>query len=109
MKNIPLVFLLLISINLVTAKPAPKREFYEIKIYTISSDEQEKTVEEFLKNAYLPALHRAGIRKVGVFKPVESDTVYFGKRIYVLIPLTSLDQSVSLASTLEKDKTFLEA
>jgi len=109
MKKLKVLSLLFISIFLFQGTKAPKREFYEIKVYTISSSEQEKTVDDFLQNAYLPALHRAGISKIGVFKPVESDTTYFGKRIYVLIPFTSLDQSVSLTSTLDKDKTFQSA
>lgn len=103
------VLFLLISVLLIQSAPAPKREFYEIKVYTLSSAEQEKTVSDFLEHAYLPALHRAGISKIGVFKPVKTDTVNFGKRIYVLIPLTSLDQSVRLAETLEKDKVYQEA
>ena len=45
---------------------ALKREYYEIKIYTISGPEQEAKVDQYLQQAYLPALHRAGIAKVGV-------------------------------------------
>lgn len=85
---------------------APKRDFYEIKIYRIATIDQENRVEEFLKMAYLPALHRAGISKVGVFKPIESDTVYFGKRIYVFIPFTSLEQYATLSDILQQDKQF---
>lgn len=109
MKHLKLFVFLTIGFLLIQAKPAPKREFYEIKVYTFSSSEQEKIVSDFLKDAYLPALHKAGISKVGVFKPVESDTTFFGKRIYVLIPLTSLDQSVNIAVALENDKTFQTA
>jgi len=88
---------------------AQKKEYYEIKIYSIDNATQGERVEEFLKSAYLPALHRAGIRAVGVFKPVESDTVYAGKRIYVLIPFKSLDQFSNLPATLEKDQAFQSA
>jgi hypothetical protein len=52
----------------------PKREFYEIKIYHLKSADQEARVENFLKDAYVPAAHRAGIKNVGVFKPVATDT-----------------------------------
>jgi hypothetical protein len=89
-----------------SATVAPKREYYEIKIYHISSKAQEGRVDQYLKNAYLPALHRAGIPKVGVFKPVEADTVHFGKRIYVLITYNSLEQFAKLSETLQKDKQF---
>lgn len=91
------------------AGAAPKREFFEIRIYTFGTAEQEKQLDEFLKGAYLPALHRAGITRVGVFKPVETDTAYFGKRIYVITPFASLDQFTSLADVLQKDKAYLDA
>ncbi|HEY3403176.1 MAG TPA: NIPSNAP family protein [Ohtaekwangia sp.] len=109
MKKITTLFFLIVSVHFIQSAAAQKREFYQIRIYTISSAEQEKTVDDFLKNAYLPALHRTGINTIGVFKPIENDTTYFGKRIYVLFPLTSLDQSVSLESALTKDKVFQSA
>jgi hypothetical protein len=85
---------------------APKREFFEIRIYHVTGKAQEERVENYLRNAYLPALHRAGIKSVGVFKPVESDTT-FGKRIYVFTPLKSLDQLTKLPAQLGKDKQYL--
>ncbi|MBK5279900.1 MAG: NIPSNAP family protein [Bacteroidia bacterium] len=82
-----------------------KREFYEIKTYTLKSKDQEAQVDVFLKSAYLPAMHKAGIKNVGVFKPVETDTTY-GKRIYLLIPYTSLDQFLKITKTVFADKQF---
>jgi len=98
------MFLFIISIQLVNAQK-DKREFYEIKTYTLKNKMQEATVEAFLRNAYLPALHQHGIKNVGVFKPMETDSAY-GKRIVVLIPYQSLDQAVSLSDKLEADKNF---
>ena len=100
------LLILVCALVMTSATVAPKREYYEIKVYNVTSSVQEEKVERFLKDAYLPALHRAGISKVGVFKPVETDTVNFGKKIFVLIPYTSLDQFVKLPETLVKDKQF---
>ncbi len=64
-----------------------KRDFYQIKIYHLKTEEQEKKVDAFLKDAYLPALHRIGIGKVGVFKPIinpETAKPADEKLIYVL-------------------------
>lgn len=83
---------------------APGTNYYEIRIYTISDKDQEGEIDGFLKEAYLPALHRAGINKVGVFKPVETDTVYAGKRIYVLVPYPSWDAYAAVQSKLKNDK-----
>ena len=115
MKNIPflirtnfwLVLVLLVTGQAAWAQSA-KRDFYEIKVYHLKDKTQEARVEQFLQNAYVPALHRAGIRKVGVFKPVATDTTA-GKRIYVFIPLTSLEQLAQLPQTLQKDQQFAAA
>ena len=100
------ILILVCALAMTSATVAPKREYYEIKVYNVTSSVQGEKVERFLKDAYLPALHRAGISKVGVFKPVETDTVNFGKKIFVLIPYTSLDQFAKLPETLIKDKQF---
>jgi hypothetical protein len=102
-------FLLFMSVffNGLGAGPA-KQQYYEIKIYRIADKVQEGKVDSYLKDAYLPALHRAGIPVVGVFKPVEADTA-FGKLVYVLIPFKTVDQFMQLPEQLQKDKTYENA
>jgi hypothetical protein len=85
-----------------------KQQYYEIKIYSIADKSQEARVDTYLKDAYLPALHRAGIPIVGVFKPVEADTS-FGKLIYVFVPFKTIDQFMQLPELLEKDKVYTDA
>ncbi len=87
----------------------PARDYYAIRIYRFSSPSQESDTESFLKAAYLPALHRAGIAKVGVFKPIETDTASFGKKLYLLIPLKSLEEYGGLDDKLAKDAAFQSA
>ncbi len=82
-----------------------KREFYQLKTYQLKDKDQEIHVDAFLTNAYLPAMHRVGIKNIGVFKPMETDTTY-GKRIFVLIPYTSLDQFSKISDALFADKQF---
>ncbi len=86
-----------------------KREYYQIKIYTIAHSDQEKMIDDYLQNAYIPAMHRVGIKSIGVFKPVATDTAFFGKLIYVYTPLTSLKQLVDLPKKLEKDTDYQAA
>jgi hypothetical protein len=105
------IFLLvgaLLMSQFVLALAPPKQEFYEIKVYYLKDQSQQERVEKYLKDAYLPALNRAGIRKVGVFKPVPTDTAA-GKRLYVLTPMNSLDQVMEIADKLAKDKQYLAA
>ncbi|PZR22453.1 MAG: NIPSNAP family containing protein [Citrobacter freundii] len=97
--------LLLISSSATFAK-APARSYYQLKIYQLQSTAQQQRVERFLESAYVPALHRAGIKRVGVFKTMETDSV---KRIYVLIPYKQLKQIDAIAKTLAKDNQYLTA
>lgn len=84
-----------------------KHEYYQIKIYHVKTDAQEKLLDSYLKNAYLPALHKAGVKNVGVFKPVELDTA--DRKIYVLTPLKNLDELASIHTAIQKDPTYLQA
>lgn len=90
---------------------AAGRDFYQLKIYHLKNEQQELVVENFLQQAFIPALHRAGIAKVGVFKPVETTPAEAGKTperlIYVFIPFPSYAKFDALEQTLEKDKKYL--
>lgn len=87
---------------------AQAREFYQLKTYTLDSEEQVQTTDSYLKEAYLPGLKKLGIENIGVFKPRpnEADSV---KKIYVLIPFSSMAQFLSLEEGLAKDETYLAA
>ncbi|WP_211092653.1 hypothetical protein [Chitinophaga varians] len=83
---------------------AKERQLYQIKIYHLKTTAQEARVDSFLQAAYLPALHRAGISTVGVFKPVAIDTADI--RIYVLVPFRNMEQLLQLDKKLSADKAF---
>jgi hypothetical protein len=114
MRKICLAALVLL-VSLPASSNSGKEEFYSIRVYQLKNKEQEERVDKYLKNAFLPALHRLGVPEVGVFQPVGNDTAAI-RRIYVLIPFRSLDQFASLPATLAKDaqyqadgKDYLEA
>jgi hypothetical protein len=79
--------------------------YYQIKIYHLKTKAQEDQVDQYLQNAYLPALHRAGIKNIGVFKPIEADTS--GKKIYVLIPFKKWEQIKETDKQLASDQQYL--
>ncbi|AEI51906.1 NIPSNAP family protein [Runella slithyformis] len=103
---------LLVLVSLLTfgvSAHAAKRDFYQIKIYHLKTEEQEKKVDAFLKDAYLPALHRIGIGKVGVFKPIinpETAKPTDEKLIYVFIPFRSQEDFFKLEQKLAKDNAY---
>lgn len=102
------LLLLFFTVTINSFCAAPKQEYYEVKIYRISGTAQEAMMDAYLKDAFLPALHRAGIPTVGVFKPIEADTA-FGKLVYVFIPFKTMEQYVQLADKLGKDKVYSQA
>jgi len=111
MKYLSLLLIALLFLAPVCVKAgnkAPAAEFYEIKIYHIKDAEQEKSLDNYLQNAYLPALHKAGIGKVGVFKALANDTAA-DKQVYVFIPVKSVEQWLKLPAMLEKDESYKQA
>jgi len=90
------------------AAPKGKQMLFEVKIYRIKSAAQESVIDAYLKDAYLPALHRAGIPTVGVCKPIETDTA-FGKMVYVFIPYKNMDQYAQLSVKLAADQVYAQA
>jgi hypothetical protein len=87
-----------------TTAKVPVREFYELRIYHLNNKAQQEQVEKFLQNAFLPALHREGINRVGVMRTLDTDTT--GLKIYVLIPFKSMDQLLLLPQKLQNDNLF---
>ena len=83
------------------------RDIYELRVYHIDSPEQEKRLDNYLENAYIPAMHKAGIPKVGVFKPILTDEKEAGTKVYVFVPYKNLEQFAELPQQLAKDKAYL--
>lgn len=100
----PLSFILLLS----TCKTESPREIYSLTTYRLDTITQERLVDDYLSGALIPALHRAGVRSVGVFKPAPVDTLAFGREIWVLIPHPSLKAFHQLNNTLLSDSTHLK-
>jgi len=79
----------------------PTRDFYLIQIYHCSTPAQIDNIDAYLKNTYLPYLHQNSISKVGVFAPLDNDTAA-DKRLFVWIPLKSIDELDVLDQKIEK-------
>ena len=84
------------------------REFYEIKLYHFTTAAQEELLDKYLSEAYIPALHKAGIKHVGAFKPLSNDTAA-DKKLYVLLPLSSLEQLLTLPQQLKNNTDYANA
>ena len=108
--QIPLyILILVISTSFILHGDYKKtsREYYQLKTYYFADEKQEKKLDEYLEKALLPALHRTGIKKIGVFKSHSNDTSA-KKTLYVFYPIKSMDFLLELPSLLENDKTYQE-
>ncbi len=108
MKRLLLSLLMLPLLSALHAhEPFADRRIFEIRIYHFTTSEQEIILDNFLKNAYLPALHKQGIKMVGAYKPLANDTAV-NKRLYVFIPYKSLRDFEQTSDKLDKDKSLAQ-
>lgn len=95
------------------AKPASNetfskehQEFYELKVYSLKNQEQQKIVESYLQNAAIPAYNKLGSKSIGVFtemKPAGQT------KIFVLIPYNSLEAFLKVEENLMIDENYQKA
>ena len=98
-------FLILLCLGIAKNASAADGYYYQLKVYHLKTSGQEDRLDNYLKNAYLPALHRMGIKNIGVFKTIAADTS--GKRIYVLIPYHNWSQLEKADKKLMEDQQYL--
>ncbi|MGB3774425.1 MAG: NIPSNAP family protein [Leeuwenhoekiella sp.] len=110
MKHIQITGKLLLTIFLFTSITAisqqKMQQFYQLKTYSFTTDDQVNRTDEFLENAYLPALKRQNIENIGVFKPksyIAGDTL---QKTMILIPFSSLEDFESMEGKLLQDETY---
>src|SRR5204863_3464967 len=99
---------ILILLSIYSKANEVKREYYQLTVYQFRDTTQERLIDEYLSKAYLPALHKKGIKSIGVFKPIANDTAKI-KIVYVLVPFRTLDQAKDLPGLLMKDNEYLKA
>ena len=112
------------------AEPGAAQEYLEWRTYQLKTAAQKRRVDEYLKNAYLPALNRLGCKPVGAFTVKDAaETTGFqvllsgGKvksvsemkdaaqisDLHVLIPYPSLAVFGAVASALAGDEAYQKA
>lgn len=80
-----------------------KREFYKLTRYQLRNGPQPKLVNNYLREALVPALNRAGIKPVGVFHGIAGPE---NPAIYVLVPYPSPEAMVSVRKQLAQDQEY---
>ena len=82
------------------------REYYELRTYILKDDTQQKLVEEYYKNAAIPAYNKIGSKPIGVFTEMKPDGQ---TKLFVLIPYSSIEDFISSSEKLSKDDTYTKA
>ena len=82
------------------------RDYYELRAYHLRRGPHEAQMNDYFKNALVPALRRLGVGPVGVFTVlVGPDSPTF----HVLIPHPSMDSVATLPERLAADADYLKA
>ncbi|MDG2012976.1 MAG: NIPSNAP family protein [Pirellulaceae bacterium] len=90
----------------VTGEEAEAREFYELRIYQIFDFEKQQEMEAHLRDAYLPALKRQGIDRVGVFRNLKDENDH---SVFMVIPFSDAAQFAGLRDALSQDPVYQKA
>ena len=87
-------------------RAAPQKAFYELRTYQFRFGAPQASLDNYLKNALIPALNRMGVKNVGVFRE-------WGKsdppKLTVLIPHASAEAFVTMAGQLAGDSAYTQA
>jgi hypothetical protein len=83
-----------------------EREYYELRRYRLRRGRQQQTIDEFFRDAAIPALNRLGIKPVGVFNTVIGPE---SPSLYVVVPCSSVEAAVSNHDRLTADPEYLRA
>ena len=86
----------------------PKREIYQLTVYQYTTAAQETMLNNYLKNALLPALHKMGYKNIGVFKSWANDTAAI-KTMYVYMTIKGLDDQATIKEKLNNDNDYQTA
>jgi len=82
------------------------RDFYELRFYQLTNGSKAKLFHKYFREAAIPALNRAGIKPVGVFKVLVGP---ISPSVYVLLPHRSLESVATLEERLRSDAEYLKS
>jgi hypothetical protein len=88
------------------ATDSGKPQYYELRVYTTKSEQQQELVSDYWQNAAVPAYNRMGIQPIGVFTGLEDSAT---NKVYVLIPCDSLAVFAAIPARLASDTVYQAA
>jgi len=87
------------------AQTPPRKELYDLRLYTLASAQQKQRLETFLKDVGIPAMTRAGAGPIGVFTVLDKPE---DLTLYVLITHTGMRSVVGMGERMMQDAKLAE-
>ncbi len=110
MKRFPAILLFFVVAAALVSKgngqEKSEQQFVELRVYKVYDYDKQTILENYLKNALLPALQKMKIESVGVFTNLKDVNDH---SVFVLIPYNSIDDFTNLNSKLAKDEEYQSA
>ena len=100
-----IIITLLLSITAANAQKA-EQVYFEVVRYQVINDSQMTKIEDYWKQAAIPALNRLGIERVGVFKPQYGA---HGLDLLVIIPHQNIQSYTQTWDKLATDAEYQKA
>jgi len=105
-----LVLIALVSLDQIPtpalAADPGQTQYYELRVYSTKSEEQQRLVSDYWQNAAIPAYNRVGIHPIGLFTELTDSLT---NKVYVLIPYDSLEIFGAVPAQLASDTTYQAA
>jgi len=81
-------------------------EFYELRVYSLKTEGQQRLIEDYFKNALIPALNRLGSKNIGVFTELKPA---LPTKVFAFIPYSSWDDFLRVEEKLAADAIYQQA
>ena len=94
------------GVQAATGAKKENAEYYELRTYILKDSAQQQLVEDYYKNAAIPALNRLGVKRVGVFTELKPTGQ---TKLLVLVPYNGLDHFTKVSAALEGDTVYQQA
>jgi len=92
--------------SVASAQQESNREFYELRRYQLRRGPMQKIFDDYLRDAAIPAMNRAGVKSIGVFNVMVGPD---SPSVYVLIPYKNLNEFTNIHLHLYEDKEYQKA
>lgn len=114
MKELAVICAAATTLGACVAAAQGAQQTIELRTYTFSTVEKLQTFASFAAKSFIPALNRAGVTPVGMFRVMMADNPDLKLtadelKLYVLLPHASADAAMQLAAKLNADAEFMKA